>query len=172
MCTLTDSDLATLSTVGYGLNWMQLSLNDDDSEDEHPLDPHKKLTEYLESKHEEWKEGRVEWWGVSKACILLLCPTNRSLPYAITIPFATLPFPALHKTTLPFKGPQLLLSMPFQVVSSQEHTCAINSRQTHLKHSKLSRVPIAMGFSVLVMKQQVIWLLIGILVDSLIGKMM
>ena len=64
-------DLATLTTVGYGLIWMQLSLNDG-SEDEDPLDPHKKLTEYLESKHEEQKEGIVEWWGVSMACILSL----------------------------------------------------------------------------------------------------
>ena len=59
MCTHTDLDLATLSTVSYGLNWMQLSL-DDDSEDKHPLDPCKKLTEYLESKREERKEGLVE----------------------------------------------------------------------------------------------------------------
>ena len=63
---------------------MQLSLNDD-SEDEHPLDPRKELTEYLESKHEERKEGLVEWWGVSKAHISSLCLTNRSLPYASTI---------------------------------------------------------------------------------------
>ena len=171
MCTHTDSDLATLSTVGYGLNWMQLSL-DDDSEDEDPLDPCKELTEYLESKREERKEGLVEWWGVSMAHISSLCPTNRSLPYASTIPFTTPPFPALHKTILPFKAPQLLLSVPFQVVGSQELTYAIDSRLIHLRHSKSSRVPIATGFSVPVRKQQVTWLLIGISVDSLIGKTM
>ena len=171
MCTHTDLDLATLSTVGYGLNWMQLSL-DDDSEDEHPLDPCKELTEYLESKREERKEGLVEWWGVSKAHISSLCPTNRSLPYASTIPFATPPFPTLHETISPFKAPQLLLSVPFQVAGSQELTYAIDSRLIHLRHSKSSRVPIAMGFSVLAMKQQVTWLLIGISVDSLMGKTM
>ena len=67
-----DLYLATLSTVGYGLNWMQLSL-DDDSKDEDPLDPCKELTEYLESKCEEQKEGLVEWWGVSMDSILSLC---------------------------------------------------------------------------------------------------
>jgi hypothetical protein len=48
---------------------MQLSLGDD-SEDDCPLDPCKELMEYLESKCEYWKEGLVEWWGVSMACIL------------------------------------------------------------------------------------------------------
>jgi hypothetical protein len=47
---------------------MQLSL-DGDSEDDCPLDPRKELTEYLESKREDRKEGLVEWWGVSLARI-------------------------------------------------------------------------------------------------------
>ena len=45
---------------------MQQSL-EDDSEDDCPLDPRKELTEYLDSKCEDWKEGLVEWWGVSMA---------------------------------------------------------------------------------------------------------
>jgi hypothetical protein len=55
--------------MGYGSNWMHMSL-DNDSDDEGPLDPHKELNEYLDSKREERKEGLVEWWGVSLACIL------------------------------------------------------------------------------------------------------
>jgi hypothetical protein len=102
---------------------MQLSL-DEDSEDEHSLDPHKELTEYLESKCEERKEGLVEWWGVSLPCISSQCPTNRSNPYVSTILSATPPSPASHETISRFKGPQLLQSMPFQVVSSWEHTYA------------------------------------------------
>ena len=42
-------------------------LLEDDSEDDCPLDPCKELTEYLDSKREERKEGLVEWWGVSMA---------------------------------------------------------------------------------------------------------
>jgi hypothetical protein len=72
------SDPATHNTVGYGSNWMQLSL-DGDSKDECILDPHKELTEYLESMSEEQKEGLVEWWGVSMAHKIVTMSTNRSL---------------------------------------------------------------------------------------------
>ena len=105
---------------------MQMAL-DDNSEDECPLDPHKELNEYLESKREEQKEGLVEWWGVSSNHISSLCPTNRSLPYASTIQFATPPFPTSHETISPFKDRQLRQNAPFPVAGSQELTYAINS---------------------------------------------
>jgi hypothetical protein len=58
------TDLANNNTISYGSNWMQMSL-DDDSDNEGIHDPCKELTDYLESKHKEQKEGLVEWWGVS-----------------------------------------------------------------------------------------------------------
>jgi hypothetical protein len=81
---------------------MQLLL-DDDSKDECLLDPCKELTEYLESKCEDQKEGLVEWWGVSLLAyhhVVLLTDCY----HFSTIPFTTPPSPALHKTNLPFKG--------------------------------------------------------------------
>ena len=59
-------NLANNNTVGYGLNWIQQSLGDN-SDNRDILDPHKELNEYLESKCEEWKEGLMEWWGVSQS---------------------------------------------------------------------------------------------------------
>ncbi|KAF8258738.1 ribonuclease H-like domain-containing protein [Lactarius quietus] len=50
------------NSIGYGSNWMQMSLGDD-SDDEDIDDPCKELTQYLESGREVWKEGLVEWWG-------------------------------------------------------------------------------------------------------------
>jgi hypothetical protein len=82
--------------MGYSANWMQLLL-DDDSEDKCPLNPCKELTEYLESKHEDQKEGLVEWWGVSLLAyhyVFLL--TDRY----ILAQFPLLPHPLPHCTRL------------------------------------------------------------------------
>jgi hypothetical protein len=67
------TELANNPIVGYGSNWMQLSLNDD-SDDEGTPDPRKELTLYLESGREEPKEGLVEWWGVSLAFHIITTP--------------------------------------------------------------------------------------------------
>jgi hypothetical protein len=77
---------------------MQLSL-DDDSEDECPLDPHKELTEYLESKHEEQKEGLVEWWGVNMDCNCYYDLLTDH--YSILAQFHSLSHPFLHRMRLP-----------------------------------------------------------------------
>lgn len=46
--------------MGYGSNWIQLSLAGD-NDNEGILDPRKELTGYLESDREVPKEGIVEW---------------------------------------------------------------------------------------------------------------
>jgi hypothetical protein len=150
--------------MGYGSNWMHMSL-DNDSDDEGPLDPHKELNEYLDSKREERKEGLVEWWGVSLACILSWYPTDKLLLYVSIILFITLSSPASHETILPFKGPRLPRSKHSRAVGSQGLIYAIVSRQIPLRHSRSSRVHTATGFSMPAMKQQLMWLQNGISVD-------
>jgi hypothetical protein len=148
-----NSELVVNNNQGYRSSWMQMALGDD-SNDDGDLDPHKELNEYLKSKHEEWKEGLMEWWGVSVLAhhhdILL---TDRYLCIS-TILLTTPPSPALHKTISQSKGPLLPRSMHFQVEGSLGHTYAINSRWIHLKHSRSSRVPFGMGSSMSLTKQR------------------
>ena len=143
-CTHMVFDLANHSAIGNGLNWMQLSL-DNDSDEDCSLDCCWELTDYLESKREVQKEGLVEWWGVSLACMypyhILLMDLNTS-----TIPFITPPSPTLHETILPFKDPPLRWSIHFWVVGSPGPTYTTVSRPLRSRHSRSSRVCFAMGF--------------------------
>ena len=140
----------------------------DDSDDDDISDPRKELNDYLESKREEPREGLVEWWGVSVLAHYHTFPLT--VPYVSTIPFATPPLLASRETISRSKGPQLLRSARFRVVGSLGHTYAINSRQIHLRHSRLSRVHFGMGSSMLVTKRQLMWQKSGTLVVSLILK--
>jgi hypothetical protein len=163
-------DLANNINVGYGSNWMQLSL-DDDSDDEGTPDPCKELNEYLDSKHEELREGLVEWWGVSLAYITSLgCPANSLLPRVSIIPLVTLPSPASHEIILQSKDHLLPQSMLSRVVGSLEPTYAIDSSQTHSRRFRSSRALFAMAFSMPVMKRRLIWQWSGILVVLLTKK--
>jgi hypothetical protein len=161
------ADLANNDTLGYGSNWMQLSL-DDDSDEEGTPDPHKELNEYLDSKREVRKEGLVEWWGVSILLILLSCPTNRL--HVSIILLAILHSPASRVTISRFKDRLSPQSALFRAGGSPELTYAIDSRPTHSRHFRSSRAPFATGFSTPPMKQQLMWQLSGTMVDLLMQK--